>query len=183
MNKIKDRLILGTISGILGSQPAKLLNTLEHKMGLIDAPYSQVASRLFNTKDKVTKAVVLSALINNINVSVAGVVITYVLSMTGRDKAILKGTGVGCVLWDLNNVVSKIKTKQPLTPLLSFIDFVTFGALTGLLVSKLGDNSLFPDKIIKQQDEILVVYNGGSQSNELGKKRVSGKRLSRRSKA
>ncbi len=43
------------------------------------------------------------------------------------------------------------KSKKPLTALLSFGDHLIFGAVTATLVSKLGDDSLFPSN--KQADK------------------------------
>jgi hypothetical protein len=39
MRKIKDRIILGALSGILASIPLQILNAVEHKLKITDVPY------------------------------------------------------------------------------------------------------------------------------------------------
>ncbi|WP_143824648.1 hypothetical protein [Natranaerobius trueperi] len=72
----------------------------------------------------------------------------YLLSRTGRDKAMFKGFGVGALAFVfIYGLTSKLKefpqSEKPLAHLLSFLDHVTFGSFCGLLVSKLGDDLLF----------------------------------------
>ena len=97
MKKIKDRIILGAISGILASWPLRLSNALQYKLGLTELRYDQIASPLFIPKNKkdTPGAIALGEIINIMNTGVVGVLTTYILSLTGRDKAIIKGMGVG----------------------------------------------------------------------------------------
>ena len=80
-----------------------------------------------------------------------GIVVSYLLSATGRDKAIIKGMGIGAILWIfINGLVIhlglKIKSRKPMSPIFSFLDHIIFGSLAAFLVSKLGDDRLFPNK-------------------------------------
>lgn len=172
MRKIKDRIILGMVSGILAGKIAEYSNVLQYKWGLTDVSYALAASKLFIPKSKVnsTQAQILSSMVNGVNEGIAGTMIAYFLTLTGRDRAVLKSTGLGCMLWVLLNglvysVGLRIKTQKPLTPMLSFLDHVLFGSLCGFLVSRLGDDSLFPDKTIREQDEIPIVYTGKYEEN------------------
>lgn len=150
--KIKDRIVLGAVSGLLAGVPGRLINAVEYKAGLTDLKYQQQATSLFIPKNKsgTLHGKILASLVNNTNVSITGVIICYLLSASGRDHAIIKGAGVGAFSWVIiNGVVSNLglknKYKKPLSPILSFFDHVILGSLTGLLVSKLGDDSLFPE--------------------------------------
>lgn len=160
MIKIKDRIILGMISGIVAALPAQLANAVEHKLGLIDIPYSQLASKLFipERKIKSTTGKSLSFLINSINTSVTGVFLTYLLSFTGKDKAIIKGIGTGTVLWVIGNgfVSNTLLTKKPkktITPFLSCLDHAVYGGLCSLLITRFGDDIIFPSNPIRRQLE------------------------------
>ncbi len=80
----------------------------------------------------------------------AGVLFSYLLSVTGRDKAVLKGIGCGMISWVLvygigTNVGLIVGNKKPSAHLLSLVDHVLFGSLLGLIAPKIGDDSLFPD--------------------------------------
>lgn len=70
----------------------------------------------------------------------------------------MKGVGVASTAWlGLYGLSSKRmrKSKKPLAALLSFTDHLMFGVTSGLLVSKVGDDSLFPeDKSITEDSEL-----------------------------
>ena len=174
--KIKDRIILGAISGILLSWPLRIVNALEYKLGLIDMRYDQISSALFiPRKQKDTlRGIALGEIINIMNTGVVGVITSYILSLTGRDKAIIKGLGVGSMSWVfinglIANLSLKIKSKNPITPFLALFDHAIWGALCGLFISKFGDDSLFPDADIRKQEKIPVVYTSSPQNNSMTK--------------
>lgn len=162
MRKIRDRILLGVVSGLLGALPADFLNKIQYNLGLTDRKYNEMASSLFTKKNKSTTGKILGSIANEtLNASV-GVTTTYTLSATGRDHAILKGVGVGMVYWfGLYGLTSGLgllpKSKKPLTPLLSFVDHVIGGASIGLIVSKLGDDSLFPDKEVREGEKLPLI--------------------------
>ncbi|MTI85653.1 MAG: hypothetical protein FH756_17585 [Firmicutes bacterium] len=167
MKKIKDRIILGAISGVVTSVPVQIIDALLHERGITDVPYGYSASRIFlaknKTKSPASKA--LSALINFTNAGLVGTTIAYTLSLTGKDKAIIKGAGVGTIMWVsiaglLSNVGLNVQSKKPATPLLSFAEHVIFGTVCSSIITKISDDSLFPDKDIREQDKIPLVYTG-----------------------
>jgi len=167
MRKITDRIFLGIVCGLIAGIPGRFINAAEYKAKLTDLRYNQLASSLFIPKNKTNTdgGKVLAAFVNNINVSSVGVLISYILSATGRDKAVIKGMGAGATFWILlNGVVAnlglKIKSQKPLSPILSLADHLIYGSLTGLLVSKLGDDRLFPDKDNKTEKKLPLVSNG-----------------------
>lgn len=151
--KIKDRILLGIVSGLAASIPGRALNELEYKRGLTDQTYEQAASYVFIRRKQIQtlpgKAIGIIA--NQALAATTGVLTAYVLSSTGRDHAILKGMGIGILYWmALRGLPSKLgfafPQKKPLTPLLSLLDHLIFGATLGYLTDKLGDDSLFPGK-------------------------------------
>lgn len=164
MKKIKDRIILGMVTGILSGGPPQVLDALERRLGLTDLSYAKLSAKLFIPANKTgtSQGKLLAMLINCINGAMAGISITYLISLTGRDKSVIKGIGCGAVFWILinglfSNFGLKIKSQKPLTPILSLLNHVLAAGLNGFLVSKLGDDSLFPDNDMKKQDKIPVV--------------------------
>jgi hypothetical protein len=167
MRKITDRIFLGIVCGLIAGIPGRFINAAESKAKLTDLRYNQLASSLFIPKNKTNtdQGKVLAAFVNNINVSSVGVLISYILSATGRDKAVIKGMGAGATFWILVNGLIlnlglKIKSQKPLSPILSLADHLMYGFLTGLLVSKLGDDRLFPDKDNKTKKKLPLISNG-----------------------
>lgn len=150
--KIRDRILLGAISGILGSIPGRLINAAEYRSGLVNARYAHMAASLIVGKKKAytPEGEFLGAVLNQLLVATTGVAATYVLSLTGRDHAVLKGVGVTTFYWlMLYSLSSRLRdttsSGDPAEAVLSLTDHFFFGAATGLIAAKLGDNSLFPD--------------------------------------
>lgn len=166
MKKITDRIFLGLICGVITGFPGRMLNTIEYHLGITDVKYGQTAANLFLPKDKVnTKEAQITASLNNhIGLGILGSCIVYLLSATGRDHAAIKGMGVGASAWVAVYGLAvrfgvDVRSKKPLAPVLSFIDHALFGALCGVLVSKLGDDSLFPKPQAKKEN-IPLFYTG-----------------------
>lgn len=169
MNKIKDRVILGTVCALITAIPVKLTNGLEYRLGLTDEQYNQTGSSLILpesvAKSNSIASKVIGAFVNNTMVGVSGVLMSYLLSVTGRDQAIVKGAGFGAVewigIWGISAKLGlKVKSKKPLTHILSFIDHVIFGAGTAWLIAKVGDDSLFPDiKVTGPGQKLPLVSN------------------------
>lgn len=150
MRKIKDRIFLGFIAGMLGAIPGRLLNTIEFELGLTDSRYEEMAAMLFTNRREIhkPKGKNIGRIANSLLTSTIGVTATYVLSKTGRDYAVLKGMGLASLSWlgiyGLSTQAQIRKSKKPGVALLSFLDHLVFGATTATLISKLGDDRLFP---------------------------------------
>jgi hypothetical protein len=181
--KIRDRILLGVLAGIVCGTPGRIFNDLEYHLKLTDVKYGQMAANLFLPKNKLNspKARIIASLINQTNISLMGVMVCYLLSATGRDKAVLKGIGVGATAWTTiygltARIGLSVKTRKPLSPILSFIDHALFGTMCGLFVSKFGHDSLFPDNRIKNTREKLPLINFNQQypnNNDDGAKWIS----------
>jgi hypothetical protein len=174
MKKIKDRISLGIISGVFSSIPGRLLNTFEYRAGLTDAKYGQMAANLFVSKKQVDtmEGRAIGAIVNGILTGVAGISAVYLLSMTGRDKAVIKGMGIGILFWlALFGLTPRVgiveKTKKPLSPLLGLVDHIVFSSLCGLIASRLGDDSLFPDTGLNNNKEKLPLVSYSQEPHTL----------------
>lgn len=164
--KIKDRLLLGVISGVLGSVPGRLLNTFEYHTGLTEAMYGQMAATAFISQKYIDKpqGKLLGSIINQIIAIGTGITTTYALSLTGRDYAILKGSMVGTTYWLLinglaPNITGTLKPRKPISPLLSLIDHIIFGVSSALISLSLGDDSLFRKDNFNKNKQNTINYN------------------------
>lgn len=170
MLKIKDRILLGALSGILASFPARIINRFTHAKGFTDKRYNPLAARIFLDKKEVktTPGVLTGAIVNNINTAATGVAMTYLLSATGRDNAILKGMGISAFMWVLvDGVVSghllKVKSKKPIGPITHLAEHLFYGALCATLITRLGYESLFPPKEKNSPKRTPLLYTGNRQ--------------------
>jgi hypothetical protein len=166
MSKVKDRIFLGIVTGAISSLPGRLLNAFEYRIGLTEAKYGQMAANLFIDKKQVDtmKGRAIGAVTNGILTAVAGTLAVYLLSATGRDKAAIKGMGIGLLFWlALFGLTPRAgvveKPKKPLTSLFGLLDHLIFGCLCGLTASRLGDDSLFPDTGIHDRKEKLPLFS------------------------
>lgn len=164
--RIKDRILLGVISGLVGAIPGRLLNSIEYDLGYVDSKYGQMAASQFINKKKINTPLgkLLGSAANGILAATTGVAVTYTLSATGRDRAVLKGIGVASLYWVLLYAISTrlgktAKHIKPASPLLSLVDHLIFGTMSGIISSECGDDSLFPDGRIKSsQHKLPLIY-------------------------
>jgi len=164
MFKIKDRIILGAISGIVGGKAVRIMNKINYNIGVGDIRYNLMAAELFLPKKdtKKSQANLLGGLVNNINSAFFGIILTYLLGVTGKDYKIIKGMGIGTLTWIMidgliGSQILKIKSRKPLAPTVRLLEHLFGGAFIAALITKLGDESLFPPKIINTLERTPLV--------------------------
>lgn len=153
MKKIKDRIVLGAAAGLIAGQFGKIVMGQIHKKSH-DYRFRAAASLFLphqEVKASTIESRIISTIVNNVVSGVSGVIISYVYSFTGKDFALLKGAGIGVLQWiGMYGLLSKlrvtIKSNDPVVHIISSIDHTVFGVLTGWLITKLGDDSVFPDR-------------------------------------
>ena len=147
---IKNRMVLGFISGIIIAFLGGGLNTLEYKLGLIDLKYNQIAAALFLPKSiKKPKAELLGSIIRYVIIGFIGTFMCFMLSFSGRKYAALKSIGLTTVTWFLAvefipKFILKIRIRKPLYHYLSYLDHILSAYFMVKLILKFGDKSLFP---------------------------------------
>jgi hypothetical protein len=171
MAKIKDRITLGILGSLIAAIPGTSLDLIANKLRLSDYFYNH-ASTLFlpRSKSNSLEGKIVSAFVNNLTMCLMGVSTAYLLSATGRDKAILKGSGIYAFSWlTLNGLfykeVLEAKTKRPHSPIFSFLIHVISGAVCSFSISKLGDDSLFPDIKITSKNTKLPLFGNNPSCN------------------
>jgi hypothetical protein len=93
MASIKDRLILGLIAGLGGNIAKTIVGETAKKLKLaeIDGPEKAAGMLIPPYKIADPKGKAVGYIADNIIAGILGVVTVYALSLSGRDKAVLKG--------------------------------------------------------------------------------------------
>jgi hypothetical protein len=151
LRKIKDRMTLGLISG-MGGNIAKLgISYGLGKLGLAGRGYTDRAAGIFvpGRRTRSRTGSLVGFLADETIAAGLGVGITYMLSSTGKDHAVLKGAMAGQGMWaGLYGMlatlgVTRLDTVSPMTAISHYGSHIVYGAITAWLVVTLGDPSLF----------------------------------------
>lgn len=162
MRKIKDPVILGVVSGIIGNC-AKMAGNLFNRYVLYksETTYPEIASGLFMTKKQRQKPVgmLVGAMADFALGGILGIPMVYLLRYTGKDHAAVKGLTFGNFAWiTMYGIMGRgFGTKQGVFPLdadtnlSAFINHSWYGLVTALTASKLGDSTLFPEPTSRRE--------------------------------
>ncbi|HHT74194.1 MAG TPA: hypothetical protein GX008_10840 [Firmicutes bacterium] len=128
MLKIRDRVLLGTVSGLLASLPMLYLVGREAEWGLVNPGQGLLAGR--STAPTV------------------GIATTYLLSLTGTEGALFKGAALSTVA-GLFSPAPRPRIPNPagaqvVGPIMGLVNRALFGGLCAALAIYLGDDRLFP---------------------------------------
>jgi hypothetical protein len=153
--KISDRLVLGGISGILGNLAMLLTISPAIKMKLAEFDGPTRTAGIFLPLSQVNKPMgqAVGYIANNVIAATLGTAAVYILSVTGKDKAVLKGSGFGLASWlflygMLGNVgVTAVKPSFPKTIISQAVSHMVFGAVTAYAATKIGNEDLFNGNI------------------------------------
>jgi len=151
MIKIKDRLILGAVSGFAGNLIKLAIGRAAMKMNLAEVGGPERAAGMLVPGHKIatTQGKIVGYIADSVIAGLLGVTTVYALSITGKDKAIAKGALSGEAAWTLlyglltTMGATKVGPVGPKTVLSELASHTAYGALTAYLVTKLGDPGLF----------------------------------------
>jgi hypothetical protein len=154
MQKIKDRILLGSIAGFISSglvmalQQAALRAGWMAKTCVEQAEGATVSHKYLRTKSAAALGLVTSMFVNTFT----GVAHTYVLSRTGKDQLLVKSTGLGVLSWLLFHGISTRLTQSfeeddspPSSAFGPLLSAVLDNYISGIIIVNLGDDSLFPE--------------------------------------
>lgn len=154
MKKIKDRFLLGVISGLGGNIAKMAVERFFRRTGFSTSLGRKTAAGIFLKKSDINtphgKAVGIIA--DNMIAVGLGVTCSYWLTLMGKDYYLLKGAGLGAAEWaSLYGVLSKLgaTTIYPIKPkdaLATYLSHLAFGAVKISIVRHLGDERLFKPK-------------------------------------
>lgn len=151
MVRIKDRLLLGVVAGLGGNVAKSIIVKVAQKFKLAEFNGSTKAAGMLVPPHKIAEPTgrVIGHITDNIIACILGVGTVFMLSITGKDKAVLKGALTGQAMWcGLYGMLAtmgatKINPGSTKTVLSEFIGHTAYGAVTAGLAEKLGDPGLF----------------------------------------
>lgn len=152
---INDRFILGAIAGIGGNIVKNVIMTVakKKKWAEMDGPDRAAGLTLPAHKVAEFRGRIIGIICDTTIASFLGVGLVYLLTITGKDKAILKGSFTGEAAWaflfgTLGRLgVTSVTPVSSKTILSQYIAHIAFGATSTYLVIKLGDPKLFTGEI------------------------------------
>lgn len=151
--KIKDRMLLGTVSGVLGNMAKEIVTGILIRNGMGKQSGSDMAAGIFLNRRQMfykrRKNKLLGFITDNAIGASLGVLNTYMLSYTGKDHYLLKGLGCGHLDWvSLFGLLTKMggSSKHPMSVEDNFNSFIShgvYGWVTNLAIVQLGAEGLF----------------------------------------
>lgn len=163
--KIRDRLVLGMVAGIGGTIAKNIFISGAKKMNMAEFDGVETAAGMFVPAHKITtkQGRIVGHIGNTIMGAVLGTSIVYLFSLTGKDKAIIKGTAAGSVMWlalygALAGIgATTVRPAMPNTMISQFLGHSLFGGVASLIATRLGDDKLYDGRIpmtIKSTEQV-----------------------------
>jgi hypothetical protein len=155
LKKIADRILLGVISGLSANIIKLAMGKAAMKLNVADLDGPMKATGLLVPAHKIAdrKGMFVGYLADSSIAAMIGIFTVYVLSITGKDRALLKGTLIGKSMWTVLYGVlatfgaSKVAPVDPKTALAEFASHSVYGATAAALAVRLGDERLFNGRI------------------------------------
>lgn len=156
MGKIRDRVLLGVLSGLGGGAVKNVISEFLISRGLTEyGGPARAAGMLVPAHKITTKRGRLVGWIADATISgILGVACVYALSATGKEKAPLKGALIsGGAAWTalygaLGAMgMTQVQDPAPKTVLSEFLVHTVYGAVTATIATYLGDEGLFKGNI------------------------------------
>jgi hypothetical protein len=146
MLKIKDKITLGVIAGILANTIVSIIDIVFYKLNVNKFIHFHIAaSTYFNVSDVYTvPALIVGAISDFTVVAFLGVIIVYTLFYTGTDFYYVKGLLVVLVYWlmiygiFLRLEIARIDPTDPGTNLVHLALHIMLGLLTSWIITKHG---------------------------------------------
>lgn len=164
--KIKDRIVLGIVAGLIGNAVKTIYSLSAIKMGLGKiSPIKKATGMFLNKRQmlvKKRKNSIIGLLADNTVGAVLGILGTYLLTFTGKDYHRLKGIGLGNFAWlsayGVLSTMGATRTK-PLSVednIRAFFTHSVYGLITSEMIVRLGDDSLFKPQLLKTSSENMA---------------------------
>ncbi|MHB8073454.1 hypothetical protein [Desulfosporosinus fructosivorans] len=175
MKKIKDRYLVGLISGLGGNLAKMAVEQVFNKSGFSKSNGYTTAAGIFLKKSDVStpygKAVGILA--DNMIAAGLGVTCIYWLTLMGKDNHLIKGAGLGAAEWgSLYGVASSIGATaiypvKPKDAIATFISHLAFGMTKISIAVMLGDSRLFkPSNLTLEIDEAQSLLAKPDETNQ-----------------
>jgi hypothetical protein len=158
MLKIKDRFTLGVLSGIIGNAAKTVVDEISLKQNISQRSFRSAAAGIYVSRKSEAvniKGSFLGGLYDFGLGAIGGIGLTYMLTKTGMDNLLLKGTvsgiSYGAIISGLISIQSnnKVSPKDAASNLSYLATHAVYGMVTASMIKWLGDPSLFepnPDR-------------------------------------
>lgn len=153
--KIKDRLMLGFLAGIGGNLVKRniMKAACYLKWAEFDGPEKAAGLLLPAWKVSTPRGRIIGNICDFTIASLFGTVGVYLLSLTGKDHAVIKGGFFGEAAWSFTYGalgkmgLSSVRISSPKTTLSQCAAHMAYGMTAAWLITTFGDDGLFTGKI------------------------------------
>jgi len=148
---ISDRVMLGAVAGLGGNLVKNTIMDIMQRLNLAEFGVPARAAGILVPGYKIgqRKGKAVGFLADNIMALTLGTGITYLLTFSGSDRSVVKGTFAGAMLWAalygaaFQLGATKIDQVPAETALCELVAHIGFGATAAAIASGLGDPRLF----------------------------------------
>jgi hypothetical protein len=150
--RIKDRISLGITAGCFGNTIKTIIDEISLRKRISQRSFRATASGVWVSSHKEATSIkgqILGVLLDYGLGSLGGIGTVYLLSNTGRDKAITKGLVYGITMGSIITALisglpqNKIRPKDAASNLSYMLSHAAYGLVTTLIAAYLGDPSLY----------------------------------------
>ncbi|MBS4008898.1 MAG: hypothetical protein KGZ45_10830 [Clostridium sp.] len=168
--KIRDRFTLGIVCGLAGNVVKMSLMSLAKKKNWAEITGQEKSAGMLLPSHQAysPSGKIVGIAADNVVAAMLGVGTVYMLTSTGKDKALLKGLAFGEATWvSFYGVLSTlggtlVGPLSPKTVLCEMVGHAVFGATAAITATTLGDPALFP----KKKQLTLTAPIRSSQAND-----------------
>jgi hypothetical protein len=142
---MRDTITIGTIAGLIAALVMTLFNLLVRLLGFKFIATWETASDIFLNQQLIhtPTGYFVGLLAQFILGSAFGMAVAYTLRLTGKDFYILKGIGVGAMIWmaSIGFFMKLLRIEiqgrsDPLSNILAIIQFNMLGIITSAIIAK-----------------------------------------------
>jgi len=150
--KVKDRFVLGLISGLAGNVLKMVVDEVSLRNKISQRSFRATAAGVYVAKKKQADAPLgqlLGGLFDFGFASLGGVATVYFLSKTGRDHLMIKGAASGLIIGSITTSLlsglptNKVKPKDPASNLSCMVSHVVYGLATTGVAAYLDHPSIY----------------------------------------
>jgi len=161
---MRDTITIGSIAGLAGTLPIMAVNLIFHLFGFKATPAWEASADIFLSPHLIHTPVgyVVGFAGQSIIGASGGIVMAYFLRLTGKDYYLLKGLGLGGLLW-LSSVglimpmlhITMYIQNEPATQYMIILNLSLFGLTSSAIVAKYGEFKPFFSN--KPEPKVVVV--------------------------
>lgn len=153
--KIKDRALLGLVSGLGANVVKTVISRIAIKLKLSELDGPEIGAGMFLPGHVLatTNGKVVGWIADGLIAGILGTTMVYGLTLTGKNSYQLKGALIGQVMWQgLYGIMgqlgaSQVKPSDAKTVLSELVTHTAFGTVAAAIAANLGDEGLFNGEI------------------------------------